>query len=287
MSLKCNLIDTSFSHHTSVGLPDTTVAGNFSEKIIWERDLSKQTDFCFFSNQKILERGKYNFSKKNCFGLLFESKSIIPDVFRISENVIPDFEMFFTHDSILLSKFDNCFWIPGGGSWVGGQYAGGVRKIHNKTKLCSMVTSTKRMCEMHNKRVDIANFLKMKNLADVFGLNNETQILSAAATTDYMFNVCIENSIDDLYFTEKILNCFVTGTVPIYFGARNISKIFDARGIIQFSEKEELPKIISSLSSELYLSMKNYIEKNFIESLKFLTIEDYIYENYLKQKYNL
>ena len=36
-----------------------------------------------------------------------------------------------------------------------------------------------------------------------------------------MFSVCIENDVYDTYFTEKILDCFATGTIPIYKGTKN------------------------------------------------------------------
>ena len=62
-----------------------------------------------------------------------------------------------------------------------------------------------------------------------------------------MFSVCIENTTHDTYFTEKILDCFATGTLPIYKGTKNITKYFDGNGILFLDEIN-----INELTPELY-----------------------------------
>ena len=52
---------------------------------------------------------------------------------------------------------------------------------------------------------------------------------------DWMFHIAIENVSRDDYFTEKLLDCFLTRTVPIYWGCPNISNYFDAEGIIHIN----------------------------------------------------
>ena len=39
---------------------------------------------------------------------------------------------------------------------------------------------------------------------------------------DYMFSVAIENS--NQYFSEKLLDCFLTGTIPIYYATPSDDK---------------------------------------------------------------
>ncbi|UJR29853.1 hypothetical protein I4U23_017396 [Adineta vaga] len=43
-----------------------------------------------------------------------------------------------------------------------------------------------------------------------------------ALTSDYLFTIAIENSINHDYITEKLWHTFVAGSVPIYLGAPNI-----------------------------------------------------------------
>ena len=52
-----------------------------------------------------------------------------------------------------------------------------------------------------------------------------------------MFSIAIENSRNGCYFTEKILDCFTTRTVPIYWGCPDIGDYFDMNVIITFNRK--------------------------------------------------
>ena len=275
-----NLIDHSFSHHVGVGLPDYSVAGNSSEIIKWDRTLSDKKKPIFFSNEKVLEVKKYPKNEYKNYGFVFESQAIIAPIYEELNSLSSNFEKIFTHSSKLLKSLDNALWIPGGGCWVGGSYAGGERKIFPKDKLCSMVTSPKQLCQMHTKRVEIANFLQQNSEVDVFGLGEDKSIQSFKATERYMFSVAVENYIDELYFTEKILNCFCTGTIPIYFGATEIDKKFNSEGILKFSSISELQKILLKLTPDYYYSKIPAVKENFEKSFEFITIEDYIYKNY-------
>ena len=45
-------------------------------------------------------------------------------------------------------------------------------------------------------------------------------------------SVAVENSRHDHYWTEKIADCFLAGTVPIYWGVPNIREYFPAEAMI-------------------------------------------------------
>ena len=62
------------------------------------------------------------------------------------------------------------------------------------------------------------------------------------------FNIAIENSREKNYFTEKIIDCFRSFTVPIYWGCENISEHFDDRGIIFINDIEEVQSTIENLT---------------------------------------
>lgn len=80
---------------------------------------------------------------------------------------------------------------------------------------------------------------------------------------DSMFHLTIENSRYDNYFTEKLIDCFMSYTIPVYWGAPNISEHFDSNGIIQFSTKEELQNILNKLTPEDYSSRLESVKKNY------------------------
>lgn len=137
---------------------------------------------------------------------------------------------------------------------------------------------------------DVDVFRQVRN-----GDNSRVQVLTNDATEildfpvppirylrDYRYSIVTENFVDDLYFTEKILNCFATGTVPIYRGASLINTVFDEQGIIPWSTPADLQKrILPSLSPDDYSHRMSAIKNNFRLAKKFTTIEDFIVSKYL------
>ena len=73
----------------------------------------------------------------------------------------------------------------------------------------------------------------------------------------------MENNIEPDYFTEKLIDCFLTGTIPIYLGTKQVENYFDSNGIIFFDGDEDLPNILNELTSDLYDSKIESIKKNF------------------------
>lgn len=287
--VKLQLVDSTFSHE------ECTVPQKVSKKLKWIRgyadgeiklDFKIPTVFShdfMFTSKDVLNR----FEKK--IGLIFESQSIIPYVYEKLDSVIPNFDIVFTHSSRLLNKFPNTRWIPGGGIWIGGQVnekllggSGGEIKVYDKTKLCSIVSSNKKMCKLHEFRILAANLAKMtRPEIDIFGTIDGKWVPIIDSLKDYRFSIVVENRIDEGYFTEKILNCFATGTIPIYFGATFINDYFNGDGIINFSSAEELIDIINNISEEEYNKRLYAVKQNLdIARFNFNMIEDYIADNY-------
>ena len=77
------------------------------------------------------------------------------------------------------------------------------------------------------------------------------------------FNIACENQDMPNMFTEKLLDCFRTFTVPIYFGCHNIEKYFNPKGILQFRTIEEFESIINNLHPDKYDEMMPYVLENY------------------------
>eukprot|EP00960_Hanusia_phi_P028820 747607-Hanusia_phi.AAC.5 len=114
-----------------------------------------------------------------------------------------------------------------------------MRKIHNKSRLVSMLASAKSHApgveeRSHKVRHTIVERHCGKtvgeeqgsNLLECFGQAYDGNFISDKQVTlvPYMFSFAIENSRYDTYFTEKLIDCFITGTVPIYWGPK-VNKI--------------------------------------------------------------
>jgi hypothetical protein len=95
---------------------------------------------------------------------------------------------------------------------------------------------------------------------------------------DYRYSFAIENIIAEGYWTEKIVDCFSTGTIPIYWGAKSVSDFFIEDGIIRINDNFDL----SICDEDFYNSKKSIIEENFNRAINLPLPEDYIYLHYIK-----
>lgn len=140
----------------------------------------------------------------------------------------------------------------------------GDRKIYNKTKLISMIASKKNMCSGHSLRQQVAD--SNENNFDLYGFGRKNQLdKKIDGLKDYMFSVAMENSIGDVYYTEKLLDCFLTGTIPIYWGTKKINDIFDKNGIIFLNDDMTIPEI----NEDVYMSKLESIKNNFYLANKY------------------
>ena len=237
----------------------------------WERnlDVNKPT---VLTHRTAYLHGSFNSRK---YLILWESTELLRDILPTPKifEFAPNFDKIFTHNSSVL-QLPNTRWIPGGGIWIGG-YGGGEVKIYDKTKDISLVSSTKNMCELHRYRLALCKILDVDIMGTVVG--KPVKIIESLA--DYKYSIIIENNIDDLYFTEKLLNCFATGTIPIYLGARSIATIFNKCGIISINDLG-LDRALELATEEYYYDNFGAVQDNFERCQKFRCIEDYIWENY-------
>ena len=100
---------------------------------------------------------------------------------------------------------------------------------------------------------------------------------------DFRFHVVIENTNIAGWFTEKLIDCFRTGTVPIYWGNPLIGEIFDCEGMIICHTEQQIIDAINSVDIEKYETMKVAIQRNFEIAKTYLIAEDYIHQNILNK----
>lgn len=158
-----------------------------------------------------------------------------------------------------------------------------LQQIYDKKKLISFITSNKTITEGHRFRIECYNrLMSQSNSVDVFGKGIRDIVGKIEGLKDYKFSIAIENGIYDNYFTEKILDCFLTGTIPIYRGPKNIGDFFDVDGIITFETVDELINIVNMLTDNEYQNRIKSIENNFELAKKFSYNNNQIFNNFLK-----
>jgi len=102
---------------------------------------------------------------------------------------------------------------------------------------------------------------------DVAWFNQRTSIFETP-----LYHICIENTAHENYFTEKIIDCFLFRTIPIYWGCPNISKFFDPDGIIQVDTVDQLISVCNWVNREHYERHIVAVHKNQLECLKYLNL---------------
>jgi hypothetical protein len=114
-----------------------------------------------------------------------------------------------------------------------------------------------------------ANFHTFVPWAEVDYTNQLVLGASKYPLFDSMFHIAIENTSIANFFTEKLLDCFQTKTVPIYYGCTNIGDYFNVKGIWLASNISEIITICNELvTPELYMKILDYLEENYLLSNK-------------------
>jgi hypothetical protein len=106
--------------------------------------------------------------------------------------------------------------------------------VPEKSLGISCIASNLKQLKGHRIRTAFVNMLRQQMpQVDFFGKGTHFLPDKLDGLLPYRFSVAIENSSADDYFTEKINDCFLAYTVPVYYGCRNISKYFPGKAFVQ------------------------------------------------------
>jgi hypothetical protein len=194
------------------------------------------------------------------------------------------FDYIVTYDDKLIEMFkEKVIVTPYGGTWIQPKEQ---QKVYDKNKLCSYITSIKTDTENQKMRVRLLAYF---NVADVdielFGRSHnplpenheDTYDGKIIGLKDFAFSLAIENHIQTNYFSEKIMDCFMTGTIPIYCGASKLGNYFNMDGVITFDTEDEVKKIINELTMDKYNEKINAVNENYKLAKQFIDSLSYSY----------
>lgn len=218
--------------------------------------------------------------------LIIEPSVIQPTVYQwiTNSNNFIDFDVILTHHKGLLNLDKRFKWYPSAMSWI----AENDWKKWDKTKNISIIASEKNYAPGHQLRHFIVNKLKQDNIKiDIFGKGYKPVEHKIEGMSNWRFNLAIENCQEVGYFTEKIIDCFATWTVPIYYGDPSIGNIFNMDGIIMPKSAEDIVNFCQLVSYDINFAEEQYnkrlkaIEENFEIAKNYRCAEDYIFEHKL------
>ena len=134
-----------------------------------------------------------------------------------------------------------------------------------KTRLISLISSQKRDLPGHRLRLKIAE--KHQDRLDLFGRAFKPLETKNDGLDPYRFSVAVENSRSDGYISEKVLDCFLTKTVPIYWGARDIGRYFNLDGVIVCEDEAALSRAVETVTEADYDARVQAVEENYTRAL--------------------
>lgn len=102
-----------------------------------------------------------------------------------------------------------------------------------KEKKLSIIVSNLSVFDGHKKRLSFLDVLRNSEInLDIFGKGINFIESKWDGLAKYKYSIVIENSLNEDYWTEKIADCFLSWTVPIYYGCPNIGNYFPENSFI-------------------------------------------------------
>jgi len=238
----------------------------------FEWDKGNKCDTTFYIDSMILPGCEDTTTKKK-YAWLVESRMIVPSAIEDIKNnwakISESYEYLFTHYKEIYDLADNFIYLPPHGYWIE------EPQIYTKSKLVSMMSSSKNMGAGHGYRLEWVE--KLRSDLDLYGRGFKNVEKKEEALSDYMFSVTIENDNYETYWSEKVLDCFACGTIPVYYGSPDLGNHFNMDGVIVLTDDFT----ISDLTPELYYSKMDAIKDNLERTLNYDVIEDIIYKKWL------
>ena len=133
-----------------------------------------------------------------------------------------------------------------------------------KLRRVSMIASPKDFAAGHKLRHVLVQRFAAHYGIDVFGKGYMplARLNKVDGLAPYAFSVVIENSREEYYMSEKLIDAFLTRTVPIYWGAHAATRLFDPCGIITFSGEDDFEDALRRATPEFYRDNADAIERN-------------------------
>lgn len=136
-----------------------------------------------------------------------------------------------------------------------------------KTKELSIVSSNLVRKPGHIERFAFVNKLigHFKDKIDVYGRGFNQIEDKFDALGSYKYSVAIENSSIKDYWTEKLSDCYLSETVPIYYGCPNIEDFFDSKSLVVIDlqdYKKTILKIEQLIEEDFYSKAYPFVEES-------------------------
>lgn len=232
---------------------------------------------CFDDLNVSISVDNLNYDKSSDYKILFlaEPCAILPDLNKSALENCNHFDKIYTFNQSIIDKYETAELFEWGSSWLDF-----IDLEINKKNHITFVTSNKNQSPGHELRLEI--FEKLNKIDFVNGLEvyQHKSPPFHHRRNDFFetskFHISVENSQQQNYFTEKIIDCFASKTIPIYYGCPNIGNWFNLDGIIYFNDLSELENIFDFIDENYYNDRQSVIEENYEIAKKFHSDNDVV-----------
>lgn len=129
----------------------------------------------------------------------------------------------------------------------------------------SWITSNLNIRPGHELRLSFMDFLNQNGFKfDLFGRGFQPIDDKFDAIAPYNYSIAIENFSCPDYWTEKIADCFLSWTMPVYYGCTNITDYFPKESMILIDPNkpdDAIKKMKDALSQDLWNERLSYIHE--------------------------
>ena len=154
--------------------------------------------------------------------------------------------------------------------------------VPKKSDNISWVTSNQRAIKGHRDRMSFLESIREKLKFDLFGRGFNPIDDKWQAIAPYRYTIAIENYSNPFYWSEKLSDCFLAWTMPIYYGCTRITEYFPAESMILIDihrPDEAMERIHEAIQSQQW--------KNNLEAIRFAreqVLDHYQFFPYITEK---
>jgi hypothetical protein len=133
--------------------------------------------------------------------------------------------------------------------------------VRDKPRRLSWITSDVALLPGHRRRLAFLQRLRQELAFDLYGRGFRRVYDKWDVLAPYRYSIAFENVCAPLYFTEKLMDCFVCETMPIYVGDPQITACFPRESLVVIDPDapDVVEKIRSVVESDLWARNRDAI----------------------------
>lgn len=245
---------------------------------VWTKN-GPDTPVTFYTDAAIDESPHRGRDDVRRVAVLLEPRVISNTCYALVEREPERFDLVCSHDRDFVEQDPvRRAWYPYGMTWVGAAERG----IAAKTREVSLIASAKSMTDGHRLRHAVAALVAHRPV-DVCGGGYRFVARKSDMLAPYRFSIVTENCRVRGLFTEKFVDCVMTGTVPIYWGCPDVGTYFDVRGLIVVETLDDVMRTLARLEHDgfasVYEEMLPYVRVNYERAQAYLAPDRWILEH--------